>query len=96
MKKICLSLGIIALAFSLTVFSNDVESALNCIKCGGTGSIDVKVDCPRCKGAKKDKWGDDCVQCDGYGYVIKQEKCPKCGGDGEQKEPVRFPENKKR
>lgn len=95
-KKICLGLGIIALAFSLTSFSNEVESAINCYKCNGRGTIDVKADCPRCNGKKKDKWGDDCVQCDGNGYIIKQESCPKCGGDGQQKEPVPFPEPKKK
>lgn len=95
-KKICLGLGIITLAFSLTAFSNDIEYALNCIKCGGSGTIDVKVDCPRCHGEKKDKWGDNCPQCDGNGYVLKKETCPKCGGDGQQKESVPFPEPEKK
>ena len=95
-KTIYLGFAIFALAFSLTAFSSENVSTLNCIKCHGRGTIDVKVDCPRCLGNKKDKWGDDCPQCDGKGYVIKQETCPKCGGDGQQKEPVQFPESQKK
>lgn len=91
-KKIFLGLGIIALSFSLVAFSNNIETALNCFKCGGKGTIDVKVDCPTCKGAKKDKWGDNCYRCDGRGYIIEQKTCPECDGDGQQKKSVPFPE----
>lgn len=94
-KKIFLGLGIIAFSFSLFAFSNDIKSAINCIKCGGKGTIPVKEDCPICKGAKKDKWGENCYRCGGDGYVIKDITCPECGGDGQQKKPVPFPEPRK-
>ncbi len=90
MKKILVALGFIVLVGTLCAFT--INSSLPCLKCKGTGKIDVKKDCPTCKGAKKDKWGDDCYTCDGRGYITEKVTCPDCLGDGEQKKPVEFPE----
>lgn len=93
-KKIFLGLGIIALFGVLCAFS--IDSSIWCSRCSGTGQIDVKKDCPVCKGAKKDKFGDDCYNCGGRGYVTEKAKCPDCKGKGEITDPVPFPEPQRR
>ncbi len=93
-KKLLIGLGIITLIGTLCAFT--VTSGIWCSRCQGSGKIDVKKDCPTCKGAKKDKWGDNCYQCNGTGYIYEKTDCPDCKGKGEITEPVPFPEPQKR
>lgn len=97
MKKILISLGVISIVFLVCAFTmitgKEKESGLNCYKCGGEGTIEIKVDCPVCHGDKKDKYGDNCYRCDGRGYLYETITCPECNGSGEQTKPVPFPEN---
>lgn len=92
MKKKLGIISILVIVGALGAFLIAQVSGLRCYKCQGRGSIEVKVDCPVCKGRGIDKWGDKCYRCNGSGYIYESQTCPECNGSGQQTKSVPFPE----
>jgi hypothetical protein len=71
--------------------STDRSSAMrtsNCVKCGGTGFMQLSQTCPRCSGTGKTgfsvitPWHAPCAACLGTGAISPKEECTGCEGQG--------------
>ena len=56
---------------------------VECTKCGGFGVIEIRKECPVCKGTGSKERGIRCANCIGWGYIgLFYPPCEDCNGKG--------------